>query len=408
MAKKGKAPTPVVNRRALSRNEREERMQRRLYFGAGVVIALILGVIGFGLLQTLVIAPSSPVATVNGVPIRTDTYQRWVQYRRYILYANLNQIDLQLSQLDPNDETQQFLISYMQQQRDLTRGEIASLSSSAPLEDLIDDELVRQEAARRNLTVTPDEVQREIEQGFGYNPQLAEPEATPSAAPSPTSSPEPTPEEGTPEPTSTPAPTPTPMSEEHFAQLYAAHIQSLQENAGIGEADFREMVRMSILHRKLREAMGAEVPTTAEQVRVRHILLGNEEDAKAALERIRAGEDFATVASEVSTDSYSKEQGGDLGWLPRGSRYTEAFDNAAFALEPGQVSDVVQTASGYHIIKVEEREADRPLEEDILAQMRSMALSKWLEEQRANDQVVKRFWSSDKVPKDRSRMSAAG
>ncbi len=399
MAKKGKTRVPIVNRRALSRREREVRFQRWLYAGAGIILALVLGVAGYGLIQRYILLPGSPVATVNGTPIRTDTYQRWVQYQRYALRSTLNQIDQQISQLDPNDETQQFLVSYLQQQRNQVQAQIGALTTTAPLDTLIEDELVRQEAARRNLTVTPEEVQKEIEQGFGYNLETPTPAPTPSAAPSPTAGPEATPTAGTPEPTATPMPTPTPMSEDEFNRRYGEYIRSLQEGAGVSEAQFREMVRLNILYRKLQEAMSAEVPASDEQVHARIIQVETEEEAKAALERIRAGEDFATVAQEVSTDTATKEQGGDKGWFPRGQNLTE-IDDAAFALQPGQVSDVVKTSYGFYIIKIEEREADRPLDESVLAQRRSMALDEWLDKQRADVSVVKRYWSSDKVPRD--------
>jgi len=416
MAKKGRTTIPVVNRRALSRREREQRYQRWLYIGAGIVAALILGVIGFGLIQYLVIAPAAPVATVNGVAIRTDTYQRYVQYQRYQLNSYLKQIDQQLALLDPNDQSQQFLTSYLQQQRNQILSEISNLSTTAPLENLIDNELIRQEAKRRGITVTPEEVQTEIEHNFNYyrvpptpvpTPTTGPtwtPEPTPTGAPTATPTPSPTPTVGTPTPTATPGPTDTPeptatpVTEEGFKSMYNSYLQDVKKNAGLSEADVRDLVTVQLLRTKLQEAMGAEVPTTAEQIHARHILVDSEDAAKAALDRIQKGEDFAKVAQEVSTDTATKDKGGDLGWFPRG-QMEQAFEDAAFALKPGQVSGVVQTSAGYHIIKVEEYAADRPLDESILALKRSSALDDWLQKRRADVKVVQRFWSSDKVPK---------
>jgi peptidyl-prolyl cis-trans isomerase C len=108
-----------------------------------------------------------------------------------------------------------------------------------------------------------------------------------------------------------------------------------------------------------------------EQVRARHILIrvppevSPADDAKLkgkadeALKRANKGEDFAALAKELSDDG-SKENGGDLGFFPRG-RMVAAFEEAAFALQPGQTSEVVRTQFGYHIIKVEERKAGRAL-----------------------------------------------
>jgi peptidyl-prolyl cis-trans isomerase D len=75
---------------------------------------------------------------------------------------------------------------------------------------------------------------------------------------------------------------------------------------------------------------------------------------QAALAEIKGGADFAAVAKRVSEDAGSASQGGDLGCFPRG-RMVPEFDTAAFALDPGQVSDVVRTNFGYHVIKAVSR-----------------------------------------------------
>ena len=105
--------------------------------------------------------------------------------------------------------------------------------------------------------------------------------------------------------------------------------------------------------------------TEPEQVRARHILVKVASDAgepvKAAarkkaedlLAKVRAGGDFAALARKSSDDPGSAAQGGDLGLFGRGAM-TPEFESAAFALEPGKVSDVVETPFGFHVIKVEE------------------------------------------------------
>jgi peptidyl-prolyl cis-trans isomerase D len=108
--------------------------------------------------------------------------------------------------------------------------------------------------------------------------------------------------------------------------------------------------------------------TEAEQVRARHILVkldpGANDEAKAAarkkaeglLAKVKGGGDFAAVAKASSDDPGSAAKGGDLGLFGRGTM-TPAFEAVAFALQPGQVSDLVETPFGFHVIKVEEHKA---------------------------------------------------
>ncbi|QFU17794.1 peptidylprolyl isomerase [Microvirga thermotolerans] len=96
--------------------------------------------------------------------------------------------------------------------------------------------------------------------------------------------------------------------------------------------------------------------TPEQEVHARHILVDNEEEAKKIAARVKGGEDFAKVANEVSKDPGSKSDGGDLGFFTK-DRMVEPFAEAAFKLEPGQISDPVKTQFGWHVIKVEEKRA---------------------------------------------------
>lgn len=88
------------------------------------------------------------------------------------------------------------------------------------------------------------------------------------------------------------------------------------------------------------------------EVHAHHILVPTEDEAKAALKRVKAGEDFSKVATELSKDPGSK--GGDLGWFTKDRMVTE-FAEAAFKLEPGQISDPVKSQFGWHVIKLDEK-----------------------------------------------------
>jgi peptidyl-prolyl cis-trans isomerase C len=103
-------------------------------------------------------------------------------------------------------------------------------------------------------------------------------------------------------------------------------------------------------HKAYEDAAKANPPVP--EIHARHILLPTEDEAKAALARVKKGEDFAKVATELSKDPGG--EGGDLGWFTKDKMVPE-FADAAFKLEPGQISDPVKSQFGWHIIKVEEK-----------------------------------------------------
>lgn len=94
---------------------------------------------------------------------------------------------------------------------------------------------------------------------------------------------------------------------------------------------------------------------TAEQLEVSHILIEKKEDADKALAELKGGADFAAVAKEKSLDTSNKDNGGSLGFIAKGQGYDPAFEEAAFKLNKGELSGVVQSSFGYHIIKVTDK-----------------------------------------------------
>lgn len=91
-----------------------------------------------------------------------------------------------------------------------------------------------------------------------------------------------------------------------------------------------------------------------EEVRARHVLVTGEDEAKAVSARLKGGEDFAKVAADLSQDPGSKADGGELGWFTR-DRMVAPFGEVAFKLQPGQISEPVQTQFGWHVIQAEEK-----------------------------------------------------
>jgi peptidyl-prolyl cis-trans isomerase C len=97
-----------------------------------------------------------------------------------------------------------------------------------------------------------------------------------------------------------------------------------------------------------------------ERVRVRHIMVKTYEEAKEIKKRLYQGEDFIALATQKSIWPYTKQWGGDLGYIERGTVEDKSFEQAAFALKKrGELSDIVKTKRGYHIIRLEDREKPR-------------------------------------------------
>jgi parvulin-like peptidyl-prolyl isomerase len=158
----------------------------------------------------------------------------------------------------------------------------------------------------------------------------------------------------------------------------AAFDAWLEEN-GLTRQDARREIRAGLIGMAVTEQVIASVPESAEQVHARHILVDTEEEAQRLLAQLEAGEDFADLARTYSQDENTREQGGDLGFFPRGVLMAPEVEEVAFGLQPGQVSGVVSSAFGYHIVKVIEREPDRPLGDESLRFLRDQALTDWKE-----------------------------
>jgi parvulin-like peptidyl-prolyl isomerase len=152
---------------------------------------------------------------------------------------------------------------------------------------------------------------------------------------------------------------------------------------GYQEADFRLALRRAIAVAWMRDKIVSAVPQAAEQIHARQILLYNSDAAEEVLAQIRAGTDFATLAVE-----YDPVAGGDLGWFPRGTTLTyPALEKASFALAIGEVSDIVPTPLGYHIIQVIERDPQRILDFNARLTLQAKALQEWLEERRRESRI---------------------
>ncbi|NMB88482.1 MAG: hypothetical protein GYA17_08985 [Chloroflexi bacterium] len=191
--------------------------------------------------------------------------------------------------------------------------------------------------------------------------------------------------------TATPTLEPTATSTPYTEEGYRGQVQTLvaQVNPiGIAEADIRDIFYYQLLREKVTEAITADLKPEQEQVWARHILVEDEDTAKEIKQRLDDGEDFAAVAAEVSQDTSNKDSGGDLGWFSKG-QMDAGFEEAAFSLEVGQISDPVQSAYGWHIIQVLGHEV-RPLDGSAFQTYKTQQFNDWLQ-QAVTDANVQRY-----------------
>ena len=190
-------------------------------------------------------------------------------------------------------------------------------------------------------------------------------------------------------------------------------LETYLKQQGYHRDTFEEEVRDRLIINKFKEKLTADVKVTDEEVkkyyeenkamfelpspeiRASHILVDTEEEAREILKKIKEGADFAELAKQYSKDPGSKDLGGDLGYFAKGKMVPE-FDEAAFALNPGEVSDVVKSEYGYHIIKVTGKRSSLSFEdakEDIRSNLESAKkdkeFAKYVEEWEKQSQIEK-------------------
>jgi peptidyl-prolyl cis-trans isomerase C len=187
-----------------------------------------------------------------------------------------------------------------------------------------------------------------------------------------------------------PAATPNPAEARATAEAgFAQFADQVFPLAHLSQEDYERLVAAPALARqKVGDALAATVGQSAPQVRAAHILLPTREEAEAARARVTEdSEDFATVARELSTDEASAANGGELGWFTR-EEMVAPFAEAAFALEPGAISEPVESEFGWHVIQVQERDPERPLTDLQINRLQQTAEERWLAEQRAGLSVT--------------------
>ncbi len=156
-----------------------------------------------------------------------------------------------------------------------------------------------------------------------------------------------------------------------------------QNKNGYTSDSFKAALKLQMTAAWERDQIVSAVPTIADQVHARQILVFDATLADTIEQKLVSGADFATLALQ-----YDPQTGGDLGWFPRGYLTQPEVETAAFALDIGKFSQVIHSKIGYHIIQVIERDPKHALSPEALQLFQHQALQKWLDDQRARAQIV--------------------
>ncbi len=416
MAKRDQ-PTALTKKHQ-DRLHRERQQTRWIMIGSAVVLAAVILLIAYGVLDQQVLRYKRAVATVNGERISAEEFRGYTKYYRYNIIQSAEST-YQIAQMFGGDQTMlQNILSQLNAARQQLDPENAAETA---LNQMVDNSLVRQEAKKRGITVSAEEIEGKKHEVMGYypngtpTPQPTQPpqvtstlspeqigmlrptatatlpvsktvtatlEATATATATPTLAPtEPLTPTATPLPTSTP----TPYTLEGYQNAYATMVGDFAKTYEIPESTLLYIIESQIYREKLQAEVIGDIPCTQAQVWAQHILVSDPALAKTIQEEAKAGKDWYELAAQYSTDTSNKDQGGDLGWFGPGQMVKE-FEEAAFALQVGQISDPVKTQFGYHIIRVLGHE-DRPLTTAECTRMKTDKFQTWLADLRKTSQV---------------------
>lgn len=406
---------PVTHKKHVARLERERQQSRMiLYVFIGILSAVVLLLV-YGYLDINYFQLQKPVAKVGETEILAKDFQARVRLQRQQLLMQYSQYS-QYAQVFGMDVTAQL----QQIQSSLDSSEA---TGQTVLDQLINEELIRQEAAKRGIVVSEAELDEVMRSAFGYFPDgTPTPSVTPTNVTLPdvpeeaftivtkTPVPSATPEftatvetiasdlatTGTPAATATVVPsatptatlvptsevtfTPEPTATPYTLEGYQTEVDSAaerMEKLGFKIEDYKSLFEAQLLQEKLQESITADISNTQQQVWARHILVQDGALAVTIIEKLKSGGDFAALAQEFSEDG-SAATGGDLGWFGTGAMVPE-FETAAFALEkPGDFTlTPVQSQFGLHIIQLIAKQ-DRPLSAEQYDTAKNTAFQEWL------------------------------
>ncbi len=155
-----------------------------------------------------------------------------------------------------------------------------------------------------------------------------------------------------------------------------AALQDWLTHWGYSDASFHQSLRREAAAAWERDQIAAGVPEQAEQIHARQVMVSDADTADRILKRLQTPD----VKFDDYAFSYDPQTGGDLGWFPRGYLLEPAVEEAAFALQPGQMSAVIKSGVGYHILHIIDRQ-QRALSPEVRRALQHKAIDAWLKDQ---------------------------
>ncbi len=402
----------IVSKKHKARLQQEQQHRKMLIIASIIIVAIVLIVLAYGILDQTILKNQKPVAKVGDTVIRSEEFIKMVKLERQQMNGQAYQYETYKQFFGFDEQNTAYFDSLIQQIQ--SQMAVPETVGATVLTNMIDSKVIGFYAEENGIDITEQEIQDAIQRDFGYFPngtptpentsipyatstlnptQYALVTATPTLAPTEeiadtetvdnTSTEEEAvetevvTEEAVAESTVTPTviPSPTAYTEDLYQENYKNFVENFGK-LGLNEKDVLELYRVQLINQKVYELITADVPTEEEQLWARHILVATVEEAQDVLKRLEDGEDWSTIAAEVSTDTSNKDQGGDLGWFGKNAMVTE-FETAAFQLEVGEISEPVQTSFGFHIIQLLGKEV-RPIESSQLDQNKQTVFNEWL------------------------------
>lgn len=393
---------PRLVREYKTKAEREAVVQRYIILGTALVVGIAVVILVAAILIDQLVVPGQAAAVVNGETITIGEFQNRVRFERVLINNQLNQAVVTAQSLGMStDELTNFLGSQPPYSTWLNEIQVPDQLGNRVLNELIEDQLIRQQAAQLGVSVSEEDIQAKINEFFDYDPNAGLTEPTPTTAPTETPTPfvSPTPTNTptitptaeltatatfTPFPSATPTTTPDATQRaETFNTNRSEFYAYLRSQAGLSDDDIRRFFESLALRDALRDHVTAEQAQTAPFVNVRQIVVENQEQAQEIISALEAGESFAALAQTASSDA-SSAQGGELGWQQLSSFDAapgEAFTDAIANAEIGAIVGPVETTAGYHVAQVRGRE-DRELTETEFEEARDSAFERYVEDLR--------------------------